>query len=81
MDIKEKDIIELDNSGNFYQCEILNSLFIEGDDVIDKPTLVYDYEDCADSWYSYMYEVNNVLDRITAIYRKEEGILKLIYKR
>ena len=81
MDIKHMDLIELENNGFFYQVEMIDHLKIEGEIVVNKPILVYDYEDCPDSWYSYFNEVNDVLDRITAVYRKIDGELKLIYKK
>lgn len=81
MDIRHCDLIEIENDGFFHQVEILDDFTVSGEQVIDKPTLVYDYEDCPDSWFSYVYEVKDVLDKITAVYRKIDGELKLIYKK
>ena len=80
-ELKPMDLIELENNGWFYQLDILDDFMVEGDQVIDKPTSVYDYEDCSDTWYSYVYKVEDVIDKITAVYRKVNGELKQIYKR
>jgi len=81
VEIKEKDLVELDNSGWFKQISILNDLSIQSITVIDKPTLVYDYEACPDSWYSYVTELDDIKDDITRVYREIDGELKLIYKK
>ena len=79
-ELKPMDLIELNNTW-YYQLEILDHFIVKFYSVIDKPTLVYDYKDCDDSWYSYVYKVEDVLQDITAVYRKIDGELKQIYKR
>lgn len=79
--IKEYDVIELDNSGWFYQVECLDDFVVKGEKVISMPTLVYDYAYCEDSDYAFVKLVRDVASRITAVYRKKNGKLELIYKK
>lgn len=81
VEIKARDVVEFNNDGWFYSISILKELDICGKRVINKPTLVVDYEDCIDTYYSWVTTLEDIKHRVTAVYRKIDGELKLIWKK
>ena len=78
-EIKEKDYVLI--KGKYYLVELLQHFQIGNESVIKKPTLVYDYEDCPDTYYSYVHTIEEDRDKIDAIYRETNGELKPIWKK
>ena len=83
IEILENDVVELNNNGDFHTIKKLDYLCVGWGESITKPTLVYDYEDCDDQYYSWYITLDRIKDEITSIYRKDDidGILKLVYKK
>lgn len=83
IEIRENDVVELDHSGDFHTIKKLDYLCVGWGKDIEEPTLVYDYSVCDDQYYSWYITLNEIKDRITSVYRKDDidGNLKLVYKK